>query len=85
MWLALRENITPSAARAWYTHIRAERLKKYLRMFTGNVSENAIIIGEDLRLEHFLRIQTTLTKLIKKHIENDIHDSNEFIDTIHRC
>ena len=85
MWLANRPGVTPSAARAWYTHIRVEKLKRRLRMFTGKVSVRASTQLTDLRLEHFLRIQTTLTQLIDKHIKNDVYSSSEFIEVICRC
>lgn len=68
MWLAARPNVTPSVARSWYTHATAERLKRHVRMFTGRVSKRASEFEEELRLEHFLRIQTTLTQLVEKHL-----------------
>ena len=54
-------------------------------MFTGLVSENAIKKNEELRLEHYLRIQTTLTQLVRNHIQNDIFNATEFVDTIMKC
>ena len=84
MWLAVRPNITPSVARSWYTHATAERLKKRVRMFTGLVSENAVKPDEELRLEHYLRIQTTLTQLVKNHVDNKFYRPEEFVDTIMR-
>lgn len=85
MWLAARPKVTPSVARSWYTHATAERLKKRVRMFTGYVSERASSFEEELRLEHFLRIQTTLTQLVEKHLKEDVRNAKEFIDTIKRC
>lgn len=85
MWLAARPNVTPSVARSWYTHATVERLKKKVRMFTGRVSERAAKFEEDLRLEHFLRIQTTLTQLVERHLKEGSRDAQEFIDTIKRC
>jgi hypothetical protein len=85
MWLARRPNTSPSAARAWYTHIAAERLKKHVRIFTGMVSQNALKEGATLRLEHYLRIQTTLTQLVKDHVSNDIYDADEFVKVIEQC
>jgi hypothetical protein len=38
MWLARRPNVTPGRARAWYTHIMAESVKRRVRRFTGQVS-----------------------------------------------
>jgi len=68
MWLAQREEVTPSHARGWYTHIIAERMKTKIRRFTGMVSEKAARNPEaELRLEHFLRIQTALTELVSRH------------------
>jgi hypothetical protein len=40
---------------------------------------------EDLRLEHFLRIQTTLTQLVERHLKEGSRDAQEFINTIKRC
>lgn len=86
MWLAARPNVTPSVARSWYTHATAERLKKHVRMFTGFVSLNAANnTKEELRLEHYLRIQTTLTQLVKKHIDNNLCNPDDFINTILQC
>lgn len=85
MWLAARPNVTPSVARSWYTHATAERLKKHVRMFTGRVSKRASEFEEELRLEHFLRIQTTLTQLVEKHLAQNIRDAQEFVETIMRC
>ena len=68
MWLSVRPNVTPGRARAWYTHIMAEALKRKLRQFTGKVSKAAAARGDDqLMLEHFKRIQTTLTALVERH------------------
>lgn len=86
MWLARRPNVTASVARSWYTHATSERLKKYVRMFTGQVSiQAAKNLDSDLRLEHYLRIQTTLTQLVKRHLDSDLNDPSDFINTILRC
>lgn len=85
MWLAARPNVTSSVARSWYTHATAERLKRRVRMFTGRVSKRASYFDEELRLEHFLRIQTTLTQLVERHLRDDYRDAREFINTIERC
>ncbi len=74
MWLARRPNTSPSAARAWYTHIASVSLQRQIRMFTGKVSHLALEPGATLRLEHFKRMQTTLTKLVEKHVNHNIHD-----------
>ncbi len=39
MWLSVRPNVTPGRARAWYTHIMAESVKRKLRRFTGMVDD----------------------------------------------
>lgn len=85
MWLRKRPNVTSSVARSWYTHACAERLKKHIRRFTGKVSKASLLVGADLRLEHHLRIQTTLTQLIERHYTEGICDENEFISTVMRC
>lgn len=79
MWLAKRPNTTASAARAWYTHITSERLKRNVRRFTGKVSQAALKEGATLRLEHFKRIQTTLTQLVDRHTKDEIYDPEEFV------
>lgn len=82
MWLSSRPNVTPSKARAWYTHIMAETLKRHIRQFTGKVSRAAVAgEGTGLRLEHYKRIQTTLTDLVTRHQANG-HDPDEFIRTL---
>lgn len=86
MWLARRPAVTPSMARAWYTHVYAGRLARHTRMFTGKVSSRAAKAPEEtLRLEHHHRMQTTLTELVERHVSEDIDDASEFIQTILRC
>ena len=86
MWLAKRPKVTPSVARGWYTHLVSERLKKHIRRFSGLVSAQAISdINSDLRLEHYKRIQTTLTRLVRSHLQFSINDPEEFVDTILEC
>lgn len=86
MWLAERPHTTPSSVRAWYTHIASNRLRKHIRRFTGMVSEKAAY--EDVptyRLEHFKRIQTTLTQFVKRHVESGIRDPEEFVKLVLDC
>ena len=85
MWLAKRPSTSPSAARAWYTHIASNRLRRYLRTFTGQVSQQALQPGAVLRLEHFKRLQTTLTKLVTEHLRNGTSDPSQFIRVISDC
>ena len=83
MWLSARPNVTPGRARAWYTHIMAESVKRRLRRFSGKVSAAAIAAGgEPLMLEHFKRIQTTLSALVERHRGEGKRDADEFIDTL---
>ncbi len=84
MWLARRPGKTPANARAWYTHVAAMRLRRDVRRFTGQVSKEALNKDVVLRLEHFLRIQTTLTQLIRQHLKNG-DNSKEFIEVVLRC
>ncbi len=80
MWLARRPNVTPGRARAWYTHIMAEAAKRQVRRFTGEVSVSALAsTNEPLMLEHFKRIQTTLSTLVQRHREENISDAEEFV------
>ena len=86
MWLANRPRVSPSAARAWYTHVTAGRIARKLRRFSGKVSLAAVVgVGETLRLEHYHRIQTTLTSLVSRHLKEQTQDSAEFIETLLRC
>jgi hypothetical protein len=83
MWLSTRPNVTPSSARAWYTHIMAETVKRKLRRFSGKVSEAAATQRDGpLRLEHFKRIDATLTELVKQHRTEQLNDPDEFIRTL---
>ncbi len=83
MWLSARPNVTPGRARAWYTHIMAEAVKRKLRRFTGKVSEIAVAQCDDpLMLEHFKRIQTTLTGLVEQHRAAQLNDPDAFIKTL---
>ncbi|MDO5947866.1 hypothetical protein [Burkholderia cepacia] len=83
MWLASRPNVTAGRARAWYTHIMAESVKRRIRQFTGLVS-NAAVMGDGtgLRLEHYKRIQTTLTELVTRHRRERLDDAGEFVRTL---
>lgn len=83
MWLSRRPNVTPGRARAWYTHIMAEAFKRQLRQFTGHVSEAAVTATtEPLMLEHFKRIQTTLSDLVQRHRAQGLNDPAEFIQIL---
>jgi len=86
MWLAERPNTTPSAARAWYTHIAVNPLRRHIRRFTGKVSLSTVKDkNASLRLEHFKRIQTTLTQLVNRHLQTGTRNNTEFIKTILEC
>ncbi len=83
MWLSARPNVTAGRARAWYTHIMAEAVKRKLRHFTGKVSEAAVAQSDgQLMLEHFKRIQTTLTTLVEKHRAEQLNAPDLFIKTL---
>ncbi|WP_124515830.1 hypothetical protein [Burkholderia ubonensis] len=86
MWLSGRPNVTASRARAWYTHVMAESVKRRVRQFSGKVSQAAILAqGSHLRLEHFKRIQNTLTELVKQHRKERSQDVGEFVRTLLDC
>src|SRR6478736_5054637 len=73
MWLARRPNTTSSMAKAWHTHVAGVRLATKLRLFSGLASKAAIEEeGVTWRLEHFKRIQTTLTQLVERHLAEEI-------------
>lgn len=85
MWLANRPNVTASAARSWYTHV-GHPVKLKLRQFTGKVSK---VAAQDefavLRLEHYERIQTTLTQLVGRHRKNIKPNATEFLRLLLKC
>lgn len=86
MWLARRPGVSPSMARAWYTHVFASQLARQVRMFSGLVSSRAAESPDGtLRLEHHHRIQTTLTSLVARHIREGLVDPSEFVQTVVRC
>lgn len=86
MWLSNRPNVTASRARAWYTHVMAESVKRRVRQFSGLVSVEAISSqGGNLRLEHHKRIQTTLTALVDRHRREQRHNPDEFVRTVIEC
>lgn len=86
MWLARQPGVTPSMARAWYTHVWANRIKLRIRQFTGQASARAVSNPEQvLRLEHYLRIQTSLTGLVKAHLAEDRTDPEAFIRMLTEC
>ena len=85
MWLARRPNVTPGRARAWYTHIMAESVKRRVRRFTGQVSRAAIAGQDPLMLEHFLRIQTNLSSLVERHRAADTPNPEEFVQLVVEC
>jgi len=80
MWLAARPKVTPSMARAWYTHVVAGRMSQRIRYFSGKVSLKAIADPKAaLRLEHHARIQTKLTSLVKAHLKRKRPNPQEFV------
>jgi hypothetical protein len=85
MWLRARPNVTSSVARSWFTHSCSVRLKKHIRRFSGLVSLRATEPEAVLRLEHHLRIQTTLTQLVERHFRECITDSDEFVRMVLHC
>lgn len=86
MWLVRQSGVTPSMARAWYTHVWAEKVKRRIRHFTGQVSARAVSDpAQVLRLEHYLRIQTSLTGLVAEHLAADRSDPEAFIQMLTEC
>jgi hypothetical protein len=86
MWLAARPNVTPSMARAWYTHVVAGRLSRRIRRFSGKVSREALANPESaLRLEHHARIQTKLTQLVEAHLKRNRPAPGSFVSLVLDC
>lgn len=85
MWLARRKGVQPSVARAWYTHARAEKLKRQLRRFTGMVSAQTLRDpGQALVLEHYEGIQRRLTRMVSEHLKGE-GDVADFIALLIEC
>jgi hypothetical protein len=56
----------------------AESVKRQNSPFCREGLQASLRTGEDLRLEHFKRIQTTLTALVESHRQNDHVNAEEF-------
>ena len=85
MWLANRPFVTPRRARAWYSAVVAEALKRKVRRFTGQVSKAALDdIDGKLVLEHYNRLSHSLSELIELHSKG-INDPSKFIELIQKC
>lgn len=84
MWLAHRPSVTPSMARAWYTHIVANsELGRQVRRFSGRVSRAAVNdAGGRLVLEHPDRLQARLTALVEDHVREGKAHPEEFINGV---
>jgi len=86
MWLVARPRVTPSMARAWYTHVVAGKFCRRIRLFSGKVSRAAgSNLNATLRLEHHARIQTTLTNLVAAHLKRKRPNPHEFVRTVIEC
>lgn len=85
MQVARTGQFTARAVRGGYTHWFGPELRKEVCEFTGMVSRKAIENDSEvgLVLEHYMRIQTTLTGLIDKHMM-DGEDVDEFIREVKR-
>lgn len=85
MQVARTNLFTARAVRGGYTHWLGPELSKEIREFSGLVSKSAIENGEvrGLVLEHFLRIQTSLTQLINRHMAEG-ENVSEFIAEVKR-
>ena len=79
MWLARQRFVTPGSARAWYTHLMSEPIKRRIRKFTGLVSIKAAARAVPVRLEHFGRIHRSLTRLIETHLEQPRLGAADFV------
>ncbi len=83
MWVAKRSGVTPSDARAWYTHKRSARFRLIVRRVSGNVSERAAREKEGpLGLQPYKRMPTTLAKLVERHLATKKRNPDEFVDVV---
>lgn len=61
----------------------AESVKLHVRHFSGFVSETAMRPEAGmLRLEHYGRIQTSMTGLVERHRARQVNDPDEFVRTL---
>jgi hypothetical protein len=87
IWLSRRPHVTQARARAWYSAVWSEALKRNVRLFSGRVSRAALEdINGTLCLEHYKRLSASLTDLLKKHSSNNHpYSPEEFIKLIEDC
>lgn len=86
IWLASRPYVTPRQARAWYSAVLAETLKRKVRRFSGLVSQAALDqIDGRLVLEHFNRLSHSISRLLELHISERIADPSAFVALIEQC
>lgn len=86
MWLANRPNVTPRQARAWYSAVVAEVLKRKVRRFSGFVSQAALEqVDGRIVLEHFNRLAHSISNLLTLHKSQNISDPSVFIELIAEC
>lgn len=86
MWLAKRPNVTPQRARAWYTAVIAEQLRTAVRRFTGKVSRAALAdLDQPLVLEHYNRLASSISELLKEHTAQGISNPAAFLELIEAC
>lgn len=85
MLTARKGLLNARGVRTGYTHWLGPELAKEVRTFSGYVSEKARNHGTNvgLVLEHYLRIQTELTSLIKRHMR-DGEDVSDFVSEVKR-
>jgi hypothetical protein len=86
IWLANRPYVTPRQARAWYSAVLAETLKRKVRRFSGLVSQAALDqLDGRLVLEHFNRLSHSISRLLELHISERINDPSAFLVLIAEC
>lgn len=85
MLSARRGLLNARGIRTGYTHWLGLELFREVRFFIGFVSKEAINNNSNvgLVLKHFLRIQTELTKLIRRHLSEG-ENEKEFVEEVKR-
>lgn len=85
MMVAKSGMLNAQGVRTGYTHWIGPEIANAVRMFSGFASQNAVSNGTHIGLvfEHYLRLQTKLTQLMKKHIDLS-ENVNEFIREVKR-
>jgi hypothetical protein len=82
-WLGQRDGYGVSAAmaRGWAV-TKCDKIRSELRLFTGYVSKQSLLPGQDLVHEHHRRIHKSITALVEGHLRDNLNHPGQFIAKI---